>query len=45
MLNKKVTPRFDYEPGINGEVLAPSATVTDTELTIDDVALFLKKSV
>lgn len=45
MLNKEVAPRFDYEPGINVESRAPSATVTDTELTIDDVALFLKKSV
>jgi formate dehydrogenase subunit beta len=44
MLNKEIAPRFDYEPGINVEALAPSATVTDTELTIEDVALFLKKS-
>ena len=45
MLNKEVAPRFDYEPGINVAVPAPLATVTDTELTIDDVALFFKKSV
>jgi hypothetical protein len=45
MLNKEVAPLFDYKPGINVAVLAPSATVTDTELSIDDVALFLKKPV
>jgi len=45
MLNKEVAPLFDYEPGINVAVPAPLATVTDTELTIDDVALFFKKSV